>query len=89
MIVAISPIALFPVSGCQLVLYGFMVTPNVTLTASYRIMDVSGNALTSPGTVNLTSGQYYNWSGQVNDNMYLPQCFAANLGLTYVSGISY
>lgn len=88
MIVAITPVATFPASGSQLILYGFVIQPNVTLTAQYRLLDMSGNALTSPQSVSLTSGQYFNWSGQANDMVYLPSCLCANLGLTYISGIS-
>jgi hypothetical protein len=87
MIVAITPVPMFPSSGCQLALYAFTIAPNVTLTAQYRILDCSGNPLTAPQNVTLTSGQYVNWSGQANDEVYLPTCLAANLGLTFISGL--
>lgn len=87
MIVAISPVTVFPVQAYQLALYSFSIIPNVTLTAQYRLLDISGNPLTTAQTINLTSGQYTNWSGQANDNVYIPTCLAANLGLTYISGL--
>lgn len=80
MIVHISGVPVFPSVAVAISFFNFVDVPNNTLSASYMLLDAKSNGLAG-GTVSLTSGQYTSWGGTVDDNVYLPTCYCANLGL--------
>lgn len=79
--VSIIPVLVFPATAVTVSFADFYCVPDTTLNCQYQLLD-SGNAVLSVGRINLTSGQYTGWAGSVDDNVYLPACFALNLGLT-------
>lgn len=83
MIASIEPVSVFPGQATQLGLSDFYVIPNTTLNCQWQLLD-SGNNVLTVGRTNLTSGQYVGWGGDADDDVYLPECYAANLGLTLV-----
>lgn len=84
MIVDISGVQVFPVVATQISFFNFVVEPNITMTVQYMLLDVSGNGLKN-GYVSLTLSQYTGWGGAVDDDIYLPACYAANLGLHVIN----
>lgn len=85
MIASIQPVSVWPSTATQILFELFRVTPNVTLLAQYRLLD-SGGAQLTVNEVSMTADQYSGWSGTVDDDVYIPSCLCANLGLTVVSG---
>lgn len=77
--IAIQPVGGFPQSGVTLHVNNVVVSlTDNTANCQWTILDADGNITAGPARNILSSGQMNLWVG---DNVYVPLCVAANIGV--------